>query len=933
MARLLVFTRVAPTTTTTTTEDKHHHLETTMALLRNNSNRSETTANTSGTMPTVNSPRDDTSSLPPCLRLYHEQRRRASEQAQRSNTGRSTSSTSAAGSTGGGTLGGGSSHTSCSLPPAFRTSLERRAAKQQVLKDLTCSKSVPLNRHRIQRKISLKRASWQRVALGGARQRPTLSLLKEAVRRAQVTKVGHASLQERRTKKHQAAVKIQAVYRCYYQCRQRDLRARLSAVMSSSLSTPPPKRVVQRKTSEITMSEFGDSMHHPRLDDSLHSIALLRESRHTHTTEVSDLHMDDSFHSLGDIEYSPNENMVRNNNSMSSCQFKAFELSSSVQFKKVGATRASSRSLTLAAKEEIQITEATGNLSFSSYFEASLNDTPVKRPTRTLSPRANGQPPEHKRHASTSDIPSFHTVSPCRWEEDAPAVDDTTGHSSCLSYLGGVRRDRVLSEDQPVQQPSRKPSERKLDVSTSDISFVQLRSPLKPPKITKSSGSFDVVSPCRWDDALPIDDAIGHSSYSSYFGGIRKNSTLVSEDHPVQQPSRKPSEGKLDVSTSDISFQLGSPLKPPKITKSSGSFVAVSPCRWDDALPIDDTTEHSSYLRSSFCGTRRDRTQSEDQLVEQPSRKLSLDYPSNKVSPPPSSTDSPQMPKRKPFKMSNSITATLLESSPSLPLGTDVPDSPMRMPRRKFLNSPHASPTPAAAVAAAVAAHPLMSPMPPRRRKGSILSPGKVEFDFSAPPAVASPQVPLRKLSIPSSLSCSETSPSPQGQQESPSPANADFGESEISLLTSMSTLDSPMRRRIQKLVPRGAPPSYAKDNDFSEEASSLDVPKNPPRKDSRSLLLLRRPQIVKQPRPPNTRKTPSTSSSNSNKVQPDVRFSAISPSSLKSSNGQSHQQHLQNDSPRSVLDLVASRAEMAQQRRLQLLIQAAQEEGSTTKP
>jgi hypothetical protein len=141
------------------------------------------------------------------------------------------------------------------------------------------------------------------------------------------------------------------------------------------------------------------------------------------------------------------------------------------------------------------------------------------------------------------------------------------------------------------------------------------------------------------------------------------------------------------------------------------------------------------------------------------------------------------------------------------------------------------------------------------------------------------------------------------------------------------------MRRRIQKLVPRGAPPSYAKDNDFSEEASSLDVPKNPPRKDSRSLLLLRRPQIVKQPRPPNTRKTPSTSSSNSNKVQPDVRFSAISPSSLKSSNGQSHQQHLQNDSPRSVLDLVASRAEMAQQRRLQLLIQAAQEEGSTTKP
>ena len=148
--------------------------------------------------------RSDSSKLPPCLRLLHE-RRKSNTQASASSSVVSSSST-----TGSSLSKSRSSHRRRQdsvddfdlLPPAFRTCLSRQAARQSILRDVSatlapstgedCDSPVHIKKgfvppspvRRIQRNLSLKRATWRKVAEHGRKDRLTNQVLKLVALRA-----------------------------------------------------------------------------------------------------------------------------------------------------------------------------------------------------------------------------------------------------------------------------------------------------------------------------------------------------------------------------------------------------------------------------------------------------------------------------------------------------------------------------------------------------------------------------------------------------------------------------------------------------------------------------------------------------------------------------------------------------------------------------
>jgi hypothetical protein len=149
------------------------------------------------------------------------------------------------------------------------------------------------------------------------------------------------------------------------------------------------------------MSDFSDSMqgdimslesnsvHRPEtasFENSMHR--LLQRTRKHHKEEDSFVSLgNDSFTQLlplGDICECPRANMEKNNQALSKWDPEA--RSDSRLLPPASTMRSTSlHSSDMPPQEEIKMTEATGNTSFSTYFGEAALDTPVKSPTRMLS--------------------------------------------------------------------------------------------------------------------------------------------------------------------------------------------------------------------------------------------------------------------------------------------------------------------------------------------------------------------------------------------------------------------------------------------------------------------------------------------------------------------------------------------------------------------
>lgn len=346
--------------------------------------------------------------------------------------------------------------------------------------------------------------------------------------------------------------------------------------LQTSRKETSPKRGVRRLCSEITMSDFNDSFH-----DAL-SVSF-NTSSYCPKMSASNVPSDDSFASLPDICESPRANMERNNQSLQSLKWGNDESANSIlplvspkRFKSlVSPKRFKSKSLPHETPHpDIQMSMATGHMSFGSYFEKCPLDTPVK-PQRKLSPTREGS--------------------------------QNTAGSSSIRCLG--------SEEEEEKEISQQRQKQDMDDSLhlEDV-LPSLRSTTRRNYSEPLNVSHASLTSTRWDDSIssPTTSRLlrPHYSCTSFFklstpGGYDTLGPLPlhNNDTPIRIPERKHSNEVLDLdeSFSEDSSLTGSEWVTPPTATLRKKFVDVA--EEDSCFPLRraDPGQRSKITAARSC--------------------------------------------------------------------------------------------------------------------------------------------------------------------------------------------------------------------------------------------------------------------------------------------------------------------------------------------